>query len=118
MGFLVDMQPRIFGVVVTVYSDDPCYAGTLDLWAEVKKGLFAGTWLWDWKSSKGVYGDYAIQLSAYRHAQRALVGGDDRAWGPDNAQRLGIVHIRPDGWTLHEVEALPLRRRAYPQAAR
>lgn len=87
------------GIEVTVYSPAHRYAGTLDLWCE-----FGGdAWLLDWKTSAGVYGEHAIQLAAYRHAERAIVAEQTIPWGPDQAKRLGVVHITPEKWTLHEV---------------
>jgi len=42
------------------------YAGTADLIAEGPDGLE----LWDWKSGKGIYAEYHMQVAAYAHAAR------------------------------------------------
>ncbi|MGH7578167.1 MAG: hypothetical protein ACREM1_24000, partial [Longimicrobiales bacterium] len=89
------------------------YAGTLDLWALGTDGC---TGVFDWKSSGSIYGEHAVQLAAYANAEYAiankrLVGqrgkeawiGTLVEWGPEKAERLGIVHVRPNGATLHPV---------------
>ena len=49
-----------------VYSVTHGYAGTLDLIATLRDGK---RWLLDLKTSKGVYGDMALQQAAYRFAE-------------------------------------------------
>lgn len=97
-----------------VFSVTHGYAGTLDLWALGKDGC---TYLLDWKSSGDVYTDHAVQLAAYANAEYAIASkrpvaqaGKKEAWngrliewGPEKAQQLGIVHVRPDGATLQPV---------------
>lgn len=55
------------------------YAGTADLIAEGPEGLE----LWDWKSGKGIYAEYHMQIAAYCHAARR--------WGW--IKRGGIVRL-------------------------
>jgi hypothetical protein len=78
------------------------YAGTCDMWATIGDD----PWLLDWKTGKGVYGDYAIQLAAYSFAENAIVNGVDVPWNPGNGMhvRLGIVHLTATGYTLYEVK--------------
>jgi len=74
------------------------YAGTFDAIARIG----ADVWLLDWKTSTGVYGDNALQLSAYRGAEFLIdLQGNELAMPP--VDRIGIVHIRPDGSDLYEV---------------
>jgi hypothetical protein len=62
------------------------------------------TWLLDWKTSSGVYGETALQTAAYASAEFYL--GPD---GPDDEQpmphidRIGVVHITPDGSSLYDL---------------
>lgn len=75
------------------------YAGTLDLIVTI-----GGTrWLLDWKTGKGVYGDVALQLAAYRYCDLALVNGAEVAL--PFVERTGVVHLRADGYDLYPVEA-------------
>lgn len=75
------------------------YAGTFD--AIVR--MFGMVWLLDWKTSTGVYGDNSCQISAYAQAEFYLDEDGNEQPMPD-IDRLGIVHIRPDGSDLYEVQ--------------
>lgn len=75
------------------------YAGTFDLIAT----LDGATWLLDIKTSSGVYGSTALQLTAYGNAEFYL--DDDGAEQPLPAiDRYGVLHVTEYGTTLH---ALP-----------
>lgn len=74
------------------------YAGTFDLIAQ----LMGETWLLDVKTSAGVYGDNAIQLAAYAGAE-FLIDHEDNEQPFPTIDRLGILHVREDGTTLHPV---------------
>lgn len=114
-SFLRQRSSRILATELTVFSPGLGYAGTLDQWEIDANGV---SWILDWKTSSGIYAEHAIQLAAYRNAQFAVVnkvqiagkGGTERwkgrmvEWGPHKAERLGVVHVRPDGATLHPVE--------------
>lgn len=74
------------------------YAGTFDAVALINDAV----WLLDWKTSTGVYGDNACQLAAYSRAEFYL--DPNGAEQPMPAvERMGIVHVRPDGSDLYEV---------------
>lgn len=123
-SFLEGWKP--LGAEVTVFSRTHEYAGTFDLLAEDMAGRYspAGTrWILDWKTSKGVYPSMAVQQAAYHHAEyaviRKMVIGDPEdehwrgqlvEWGPHRAGRLGIVHVQPDGATLHPIAADQVER--------
>ena len=71
------------------------YAGTFDLVADM-----GGTrWLLDLKTSKGVYGDTALQLAAYRSAE-FLIAEDGSEQPMPAVERCAVVHIRADGADL------------------
>ena len=75
------------------------YAGTCDLVATHRDG---SRWLLDHKTGSGIYGDYAVQLAAYAAAETWVVDGEDAPARP--IHRLGAIHIRPDGTTLHTLD--------------
>lgn len=71
------------------------YAGTADLFATV--GL--DVWLLDWKTSKGVHGDYFMQLAAYARAD-FLIDDTGREVAVPHVDRIGVVHLTPSGAEL------------------
>jgi hypothetical protein len=76
------------------------YAGTFDLIAT----LMGQTWLLDVKTAKGVYGDNAIQLAAYKNAEFLHdLNGDEQPMPA--IDRLGILHVTEHGTQLHPVHA-------------
>lgn len=79
------------------------YAGTFDAILTFKSGPYQGkTYLCDWKTSKAVYGEMAMQLVAYAKAEFYL--DEDGSEKPlPNIDGLAIVHITPNGTTFHEV---------------
>jgi len=111
--FLAQRDSRHLGTEITVFNDSigTGYAGTLDLWEIDREGQ---TWILDYKTSKsGVFPDMAIQQVAYQRAEYALVKarplGDGKSvakvipWTTEYAERLGIVHVSPEGATLHPI---------------
>ena len=68
------------------------YAGTFD--AIVRIGDV--TWGLDWKTSKGVYGETALQVAAYMGAE-FYVGDDDEELPIPEVDRIGVVHITEAG---------------------
>lgn len=80
------------------------YAGRPDFIGRVG-GCFGGAvTLLDWKSSKGVYGETALQTGAYARAE-FWVPDDD----PDDEQplpeveRIGVVHLTPEGTRVFDL---------------
>ena len=110
--FLEARNSRILAAELIVFSPTHGYAGTLDLWDIDSDGV---PWILDYKSSANVYADHAVQQVAYQNAEYAIVkktavvGKNDTwkgkmiPWGPDCAQRLGIVHVEPEGATLYPI---------------
>ena len=107
-------QPETLARELTVFNDEFHYAGTLD-WVGMlhtpPKGLPTGPWLLDWKTSKDVWPEHEIQVSAYAHSDwpstcaMALVDG---GFVPMAAMHLGILQVgyrrNKAGWKLTEVE--------------
>lgn len=81
------------------------YAGTADLCAHVQvpdKGRLL--LLMDLKTSRsGIFGETALQLAAYRYADRWIVDGEEQE--PDEVDHCAGIHVRGDGYDLVPVEA-------------
>ena len=79
------------------------YAGRFDLIADL-----GGTrWMLDLKTSSRVYGDTALQVDAYRHAE-FYVDDDDPDTEhplPEGIERLGVVHVTEDGTYLYPLQS-------------
>lgn len=76
------------------------YAGRLD--AVVKIGDRTG--LLDWKTSKGVYGETALQTAAYSKAEFYVNDDDpDTEYPMPEIEFIGVVHITEGGSTLHDL---------------
>lgn len=82
----------------------PGYAGTFDADVTFGGGCHAGKRaLLDWKTSKGVYGENALQLAAYQHAHFYL-DADGAEQPMPEYDLLGVVHITPTGTDLYVVD--------------
>jgi hypothetical protein len=81
------------------------YAGTADLVATLEvpeRGRL--TLLMDLKTSRsGVFGETALQLAAYRYADKWIVDGAEAE--PDEVEHCAAIHVRGDGYDLVPVEA-------------
>ena len=79
----------------TIWDIDNGFAGTADALVKDNSGKI---WLLDWKTSKGVYNDYFIQLSAYKHAIQEM--------NPKiRIDGLAVVHLQKNGnFGFHEGE--------------
>lgn len=88
-------------------SREHWYAGTADLFAHVGDE----TWLLDWKTSKGVHGDYFLQLAAYASAD-FLLDGETEVPIPD-VDRIAVVHLTPSGATLYRGPAIDAAMEAF-----
>jgi hypothetical protein len=97
-----DVQP--VWTETSVYHDVYTYAGRLDLIAELGDGL---AWLLDFKTGSGVYPEMALQAAGYRFATHLVAETDAGTHDVDMppVDRVGIVHVRPDGWDLHPITA-------------
>lgn len=64
--FLDDHVLKVLRVEATLYNDTLQYAGTTDLFVELKDGRIAVA---DWKTGKGIWPEVAWQLTAYANAE-------------------------------------------------
>lgn len=93
-------QPEVLLTERPVASRQWRYAGTFDLVAK----LDGVTWLLDVKTSSGVYGSTALQLTAYGNAEFYLA--EDGTEQPLPAiERYGVLHVTEYGTTLHYLPA-------------
>ena len=88
------------------------YGGTFDLIAT----MHGTPWLLDLKTAKGVYGENALQCSAYRNAE--FWQDDDGLEQPmPEVERIGVLHVREDGTTLVPLDSGPKPFQCFLHAA-
>lgn len=80
------------------------YAGRPDFIGRVG-GIFGGAvTLLDWKSSKGVYAETALQTAAYARAEFWVEDDDpDTEKAMPEVERIGVVHLTPDGTRVYDL---------------
>lgn len=102
--FLEDFQPVYEATEMTVYSRKHRYAGTLDFIADIP-GL--GKCLGDYKTNRsGIFGDVALQLSAYRFAD--FIGLPNDTEEPmQEVDNCVAIHIAEDGYKVIPIKADP-----------
>lgn len=83
-----------------VGSREHRYAGKADLFARYRRPDtgHAGVGVFDWKSGRALYPEFAWQLNAYAFAEFHGLGGDEAPL-PECDAAFG-VHIRPDGYDV------------------
>lgn len=94
--FLEQVQPEFLHLEETVWSDEHQYAGSFDAIARVDGELV----VLDWKTSKSVYDSVALQLSAYRYANRIILAADGESVDVPALAGGAVLHVRPEGWQL------------------
>ncbi|WP_455951391.1 hypothetical protein [Arcanobacterium haemolyticum] len=77
-------------------SRDHWYAGTADLIAKIGEE----TWLLDLKTSKSIYGSYALQCAAYAKAEFYLDEHGDEKPLP-HIEKIGVIHLGETFSLLH-----------------
>lgn len=99
--YVNDFNPASLHTELTVASREFGYAGTLDSIEDIPG---YGRCLVDWKTGKGVYGEFALQVAAYRHAE-VMVGALGDEHDMPAVDRTFILHIQPGGYDLIPVQA-------------
>ena len=97
MGWMASFNPTFIKTEHTVWSKNHKYAGTADA---IVKDQSGATWLIDFKTSKGIYDEHGIQLSAYKHAIEEK----------DNItiHKQAVVQLKPDGTFVMQEFNTPL----------
>jgi hypothetical protein len=101
--FLEEVQPEFLHLEETVWSDTYQYAGSFDAIAVID----GETVVLDWKTSKAVYDSVALQLSAYRYADRIIRASDGESVAVPEMAGGAVLHVRPEGWSFVPVECGP-----------
>lgn len=101
--FLDEWKPTPVLVEATVASRRWTYAGTLDLVADFP---YDGTRrIVDYKTSRsGIYGEVALQLAAYAHADVYLDGADEKPMTDVGIAAGMAVWLRADGYDVYDVD--------------
>jgi hypothetical protein len=94
--WIADFAPEFLAAEEMVCSVTHGYAGTLDAIAVIA----GGTWLIDYKTSKGVYPETALQLAAYGRADFIGRPGDPTRYAIPKVDQFGVLHLRPEGYEL------------------
>lgn len=100
--YVKDFNPKPLHTELVVASYAFKYAGTLDSLEEIP-GLGA-VCLVDWKAGRGIYGEYVLQVAAYRNAD-VYLDADGREQDMPSVDRTFILHIKPDDYDLISVQA-------------
>lgn len=101
LRFLDDHVERVIKSEVTLVNLTYRYAGTCDLWAQLKDGRIAPV---DWKTGKRLYPEHGLQVGAYANAEFSVnADGTRHQLAPPD---VGIVvHLDGDGgYTAQPVE--------------
>lgn len=96
--FLDAFQPAPVLTEKSVANVQHWYAGRFDLIAD----MGGARWMLDVKTAKGVYGDNALQVDAYRNAEFYVLDDDPDTHlpMPEGIERLGVLHVTDSGTEL------------------
>lgn len=98
-------EPKWEASEMTVFNTTDKYAGTLDFIAQIP-GIGPGLTMGDTKTGKGVYPEVALQLAAYRHADKIeFEHGLGSAPMIETNELAVVLHLRPEKWELIPVDA-------------
>jgi len=100
--FLEKWQPQPVFTEAPVAHRKHWYAGTADSLVTVEGEV----WLWDWKTSRGVYGDTCMQAAAYARAEFYVKDGIEIPM--PHVDRIGVVHLTPTGSHLYDLGDIDL----------
>lgn len=100
IAFMEDWHIEPILIEAAVASREHKWAGTLDLIAKYRRPDTGeeGVAIFDWKSGKALYPEYAWQLNAYAHGEFYGLDGDEHPI-PECGSAFG-VQIRPDGYDV------------------
>jgi hypothetical protein len=88
-----------------IITERPCasrehwFAGTADAFLTLPSGERL---LMDWKTGKRVYGETALQLAAYQHAEFYVDENDEEQPIPE-VDSLAVVHVTPTGTDVYRI---------------
>jgi hypothetical protein len=101
VAFLREWRIEPILIEAPVASREHRYAGKLDFVARYRRPDTGerGVAIFDWKSGKAIYPEFAWQLNAYAHAEFTGLDGDEHPL-PECGAAFG-VQIRADGFDVH-----------------
>lgn len=121
--FLDEFDARAVLVERTCYNAAHAYCGTFDLVADLldpddpepDPNLRRRVrWLLDIKTNRsGIFGETALQLAAYRHAEVWIDEDQGTEHDMPEVERAGAIHVRADGYSLVPVEAGDIQFRQF-----
>lgn len=103
--FLDEWQIEMHATETPLCNTHHRYAGTADGWAYI--GRTKQNVLMDIKTGKGVYSEAALQLAAYRYADRWQPNGPESETDRAPVDAVYVAHILPDTVRLLPVVAGP-----------
>lgn len=113
LNFLDDFQPHPVLIEAVLGHRDHQWMGTCDLVADLNDGF---RWLLDIKTTRsGIFGETALQLSAYRRAQFHIDTNGNEQPMPA-VDKVGAIWVRADGYDLVPVDASPDTYRVFRHA--
>lgn len=95
-AFIKDWNPVSVHEELVVASRKHGYAGTLDSIQDIPT---LGRCLVDYKTGKGVYGETALQVAAYRYAD-VYLDADGEEQPMVSVEKTFVLHIQPDSYDL------------------
>lgn len=103
IAFLDEWKPKPVLVEAVTASRKWGYCGTLDLVADLPNG---GRAIMDWKTTRsGIYGETALQLAAYAHAEVYLdAAGVERPVSDLGIQTGYGIWLRADGYDVYPLD--------------
>lgn len=104
--YVDDYEPESVYDEIMVANTVHGYAGKLDSLQRVRD-LHDGLVLVDYKTSRKLRGQYALQCAAYRYAEFAQLP-DGTCIDMPSVENVYILHIRPDAYDLVPVDAGPI----------
>jgi hypothetical protein len=100
-SFINDWRPVSVHEELVVASRKHMYAGTLDSIQLIPE---VGLTLVDYKTSRGVYGEVALQVAAYRYAD-VYLDGDGAEQPMPAVEETKVLHIQPGTYDLIPLKA-------------
>lgn len=104
LAFLSDFDARVIRSEFVVAHRGLGYAGTADSIIAVDHPELSGTGLFDIKTGKAVYGEYALQSAAYRFAE--VIAEDDGTEAPMlQTDFAAVIHLSEHGYEVVPLQA-------------
>jgi hypothetical protein len=114
MRFIQDARPRVERTEASVYNEKVLTAGTFDFLGRLDRAPELGRVLIDWKTSKGVYADMAVQVvGGYALGTDYILDDDGKEQEWHEPDTVLIVHFSAEGYSIRPVPKDRTLRRAF-----